>query len=64
MASLVMARPGVDDYVVKDLIPEMEVDPRSALDKAIAVAKKGDVTEIYVNADLNRLPPFAIAATG
>lgn len=63
MASLTMARPGVDDYVIKDLIPEMEIDPQSALHKAIAVAKKGDVTDIYVNADLQQLPRFAIANT-
>ena len=39
----------------------MEVEPQAALDKAVAVAKKGDVTEIYVDADTDSLPPFGLA---
>lgn len=55
-ASLSMARPGRDGYVVKELIPDMELEAHEALDKAVAIAKRGEVAEIYVNADLSQLP--------
>ncbi|HEY8519886.1 MAG TPA: hypothetical protein VIN61_07395 [Gammaproteobacteria bacterium] len=57
LASLHMVRPGPTGYIVKELLPELELDPHAALDKAVAIAKRGDVDEIYVNADLSKLPP-------
>ena len=64
MASLRMARPGRDGYIVKDLIPELECAPKEALDKAVAVATRGDVSEVYVNADMDKLPTLGFAAVG
>jgi hypothetical protein len=61
-ASLLMARPGHGRYVVKELITDLEMDPKAALDKAVAIARRGDVTEIYVNADLARLPQLPSSA--
>jgi hypothetical protein len=55
-ASLYMVRPGRGAYVIKELIADMEFGPQAALDKAVAIAKRGDVFEIYVNADLGKLP--------
>jgi hypothetical protein len=55
-ASLSMARPGPRGYVIKELIPDMELTAQAALDKAVAIAKRGEVPEIYLNADLTRLP--------
>ena len=63
-ATLFMVRPGPGDYVIKELIPDMELDAQAALDKAIAIAKRGDVGELYLNADLNMLPGRALAAVG
>jgi hypothetical protein len=60
--TLAMARPGLRGYVIKDLIPQMESPPQAALDKAVAIARRGDVTEIYLNADLTRLPALPLAA--
>jgi hypothetical protein len=62
LASLHMVRPGRGEYVIKELIPDMEITPTAAVDKAVAIAKRGDVLDIYVNADLTNLPrmkPFA-----
>lgn len=64
VASLSVARPGATNYVIKELIPDMELDPKAALEKAIAIAKRGDVAEVYLNADLAKLPRLALAATG
>jgi hypothetical protein len=55
-ASLYMVRPSRGDYVIKELLPDMELGPQAALDKAVAIAKRGEVADIYVNADLSRLP--------
>jgi hypothetical protein len=55
-ASLFLVRPGTGDYVVKELIPDMELDAQAALDKAVAIAKRGDATVLYLNADLSRIP--------
>ena len=63
-ATLSMVRPGRTDYVIKELIPDMELGPQAALDKAVAIAKRGDVATIYLNADLARLPKFRLAAAG
>jgi len=63
-ATLSMVRPGRTDYVIKELIPDMELGPQAALDKAIAIAKRGDVATIYLNADLERLPKQRLAAAG
>ena len=64
VASLSMARPGAGSYVIKELIPDMDLNPRDALDKAVAIAKRGDVFELYLNADLDKLPASGIAAVG
>lgn len=64
VASLSVARPGARDYVIKELIPDMELDPKAALEKAIAIAKRGDVAEVYLNADLDKLPRQPVAAAG
>jgi hypothetical protein len=63
-ASLSMVRPGRGDYVIKELIPDMELGPTAALDKAVAIAKRGDVTTIYLNADLAKLPKPQLVAAG
>ena len=55
-ASLFLVRPGTGDYVVKELIPDMELDAQAALDKAVAIAKRGDASVLYLNADLDRIP--------
>lgn len=55
-ATLFLVRPGTGDYVVKELIPDMELDAQAALDKAVAIAKRGDTSVIYLNADLNAIP--------
>jgi len=61
-ATLFMVRPGVTDYVIKELIPDMELDAQAALDKAIAIAKRGDASVVYLNADLAKIPKTRIAA--
>jgi hypothetical protein len=55
-ATLYMVRPGAGDYVIKELIPDMELDAQAALDKAIAIAKRGDASVVYLNADLAKIP--------
>lgn len=55
-ATLFMVRPGPADYVIKELIPDMELEPQAALDKAVAIAKRGDAAVVYLNADLARIP--------
>jgi hypothetical protein len=55
-ATLFLVRPGVSDYVIKELIPDMELDAPAALDKAVAIAKRGDTSVLYLNADLDRIP--------
>jgi hypothetical protein len=63
-ASLFMVRPGPTDYVVKELIPDMELDPQAAVEKTIAIAKRGEVGVVYLNADLERIPKRRAAASG
>lgn len=63
-ASLAMVRPARSGYVFKDLIADMDLGPMQALDKAVAIARRGDVAEIYVNADMAKLPRNSIAAAG
>jgi hypothetical protein len=55
-ATLFMVRPGAGDYVIKELIPDMELDAQAALDKAVAIAKRGGAAVVYLNADLARIP--------
>ena len=55
-ATLFMVRPGTADYVIKELIPDMELDAQAALEKAIAIAKRGDAAVVYLNADLAKIP--------
>jgi hypothetical protein len=64
LASLYMVRPGRGEYVIKELIPDMELKPQAAIDKAVAIAKRGDVSDVYVNADLGNLPQLKAAAQG
>lgn len=61
-ATLFMVRPGPGDYVVKELIPDMELDAQAALDKAVAIAKRGDATVVYLNADLAKIPKARLTA--
>ena len=56
VASLHVARPGQGGYVVKELIPATELAPNAAVEKAVAIARRGDVAEVYVNADREKLP--------
>lgn len=63
-ASLVVARPQAGGYLIKELIPDMELDPRAALDKAVAIAKRGEIAELYLNAKLDDLPVAPKAASG
>jgi hypothetical protein len=60
-ATLFMVRPGPSDYVIKELIPDMELDAKAALEKAIAIAKRGDASVVYLNADLAKIPQARIA---
>ena len=55
-ATLFMVRPGVSDYIIKELIPDMELDAQAALAKAVAIAKRGDGSVVYLNADLALIP--------
>lgn len=64
LASLFMIRPGRGDYVIKELIPDMELGPQAAIDKAVAIAKRGDVSVIYLNADFSKLPRPRAAVNG
>jgi hypothetical protein len=61
-ATLFMVRPGPSDYVIKELIPDMELDAQAALDKAVAIAKRGDATVVYLNADLAKIPKAGLKA--
>jgi hypothetical protein len=63
-ATLFMVRPGATDYVIKELIPDMVLDAEAALEKAIAIAKRGDAAVIYLNADLARIPKARSVANG
>jgi hypothetical protein len=56
LASLYMVRPGRGEYVVKELIPDMELGPQAAIDKTIAIAKRGDVNTVYLNGDIAKIP--------
>jgi len=60
-ATLFMVRPGREDYVIKELIPDMELEANAALDKAVAIAKRGDASVVYLNADLAKIPQIRIA---
>ena len=55
-ATLFMVRPGPGEYVIKELIPDMELDAQAALEKAVAIAKRGDASVVYLNADLDKIP--------
>jgi hypothetical protein len=63
-ATLYMVRPGVGDYVIKELIPDMDLEPQAALEKAVAIAKRGDAAVVYLNADLARIPKARGIANG
>ncbi len=61
-ATLYMVRPGPGGYVIKELIPDLELDPQAALAKTIAIAKRGDVAVVYLNAELDKIPKRRAAA--
>jgi hypothetical protein len=61
-ATLFMVRPGSTDYVIKELIPDMELEPKAALDKAVAIAKRGGASVVYLNADLAKIPKARLVA--
>ena len=61
-ATLFMVRPGPVDYVIKELIPDLDLDPQAALEKTVAIAKRGEVTVVYLNADLARIPKLKSVA--
>jgi hypothetical protein len=61
-AALYMVRPGHGDYIVKELLPDMDLDAQAALDKTIAIAKRGDVSVVYLNADIDKIPKPRAAA--
>ncbi len=63
-ATLYMVRPGAADYVVKELIPDLDLEPQAALEKTIAIAKRGEVALVYLNADLDRIPKRRAAVNG
>lgn len=63
-ASLCVARPRPGSYLIKELIPDMDLEPRAALDKAVQIAKRGEITQLYLNADLDALPVAPVAALG
>lgn len=62
MASLHVVRPGRAGYVVKELLAATALAPGAALAQAIAIARRGDVADIYVNADVAKIPPLYAAA--
>jgi len=63
-AALFMVRPGSGAYVIKELIPDLDLAPQAALDKTVAIAKRGDVDVIYLNADLDKIPLKRTRASG
>jgi hypothetical protein len=63
-ATLFMVRPGRGDYVIKELIADLDLEPQAALDKTIAIAKRGDVAVVYLNADFDRIPKPRSAVNG
>jgi hypothetical protein len=63
-ATLYMVRPGPADYVVKELIPDLDLEPQAALEKTIAIAKRGEVGVVYLNADLERIPKRRAVVNG
>jgi hypothetical protein len=63
-ATLYMVRPGPSDYVVKELIPDLDLEPQAALEKTVAIAKRGEVDVVYLNADLQQIPKRRTAANG
>jgi hypothetical protein len=56
IASLHLARPGSNGYLIKELISDMQLAPEAAVEKAVDIALRGDVHVIYLNANLDRLP--------
>jgi hypothetical protein len=61
-ATLYMVRPGPAGYVIKELIPDLELEAQAALAKTVAIAKRGEVATVYLNADLDNLPKRRNAA--
>jgi hypothetical protein len=56
VATLSMARPSASGYLIKELIADMQLEPESAVEKAIDIALRGGIRDIYLNADLTNLP--------
>ena len=55
VASLTMVRPVADRYEIKELIADMELGPEPAMEKAIDIAMRGEIRQIFINADLDEL---------
>lgn len=55
VASLTMVRPSADKYEIKELIADMELGPEAAMEKAIDIARRGEIRLIFINADLDKL---------
>jgi hypothetical protein len=56
VASFWLVRPSDQSYVIKELITDMEIEPKAAVEKAVDIALRGEVCAIYLNADLDNLP--------
>ena len=56
MASVHMVSPDRAGYIIKPLIREAKVMPDSVLARVVAAAQLNDVSQIFFNADLQRLP--------
>lgn len=53
---LIMARPTSSGYLIKELIEDMGKDAEAAVEKALDIARRGNVGAIYLNADIEKLP--------
>ena len=56
VATLSMARPVSAGYVIKELMADMQLEPKAAVEKAVDIALRGQVKAIYLNAKLDELP--------
>lgn len=63
VASFWLVRPTGDSYAIKELITDMEIAPKAAVEKAVDIALRGEVCAIYLNADLDKLP-LPVSSTG
>lgn len=64
VATLTLARPSGQSYMIKELLTDMQLAPEAAVEKAVDIAQRGQVHAIYLNADLDKLPLPAVSAAG